>query len=263
MPCVSILIGIYNGQKTLEQSLSSILAQTFKDFEIIAIDDASTDTTPNILEQFAAKYPNVFIVERNTSNQGLTKSLNKAFKKARGKYIARIDADDFWEPAKLEKQISFLDAHPEIGIVGTNCFVRYKGNVHVKKTTFYETHKQIEEKLFRRNPFAHSSILARTTLLRNANGYDESVRYGQDYELWLRLFPKTKFHNLQDFLCTRTVSNGISVAKQNAQMKQSIKTRFKYIRKYRYGLMSYLYILEPLAVILTPTCIKNLKRRYL
>lgn len=263
MPRVSILIGVYNGQKTLEQSLSSIFAQTFKDFEVIAVDDASTDTTPNILERFAVKYPNVFIIEWNASNQGLTKSLNKALKKARGEYIARINADDSWEPTKLEKQVTFLDAHPEIGIIGTNCLVHYEGNSTPKRAVFPETHKEIARKLFRRNPFAHSAILARTALLQNAGGYDESVRYGQDYELWLRLFPKTKLHNLQEFLCTRTVSDGISVAKQNAQMKQSIKTRFKYIRKYRYGLMSYLYLLEPLAVILTPTCIKDLKRRYL
>lgn len=263
MPKVSILIGIYNGQHTLHQALESISLQTFQDFEVICIDDGSSDQTPHILKEWRTRLNKRLIILRNEKNIGLTKSLNIGLKKAAGIYIARLDADDTWESTKLEKQVSFLEAHSDYGIVGTNHYNIYEAQGHPKPVYLPQTHLEITKKLFRRNPFAHSSILARTDLLRSVGGYAETIRYGQDYDLWLRCFPLTKFYNLQEFLCTRNVANGISVVKQNAQMRQSIRTRLRYIPRYDKNLKNYFYLLEPLAVILTPDFIKNIKRRYL
>lgn len=263
MPAVSILMSIYNGEKTLERSLKSIFEQDFTDFEVLCVNDCSTDGTTNILASWQARFPEQLIIIENQSNLGLTRSLNLALQRASSQYIARIDADDFWEPTKLTKQVQFLHQHPECGIVGSNHINIYDHNPNPKKVYLPETHAAIARYLFRRNPFAHSCILARTELLQKAGGYNENIRYGQDYDLWLRCFPHTQFYNIQEFLCTRSIDDGISIAKQNEQMRQSIRTRIKYIRLYNYSWKNYLYLLEPLAVILTPNFIKNIKRRYL
>ncbi len=261
---VSILISVYNGKKTIEQCLESIKSQTFQDFEIICVNDASTDKTLEELKKWQKIFGSEkFILIHNPYNLGLTKSLNLALAQARGKIIARIDPDDYWEKEKLEKQVDFMENNPEYGIIGCNHINIYKNNKNKKYIELPETHEAISKKLFRRNPFAHSCIIAKTDLIKSAGGYDEKIKYGQDYELWLRCFPLTKFYNIQEFLCARIVDGGISVKKQNAQMRQSIKTRLKYIRKYKYGWKNYLYLLEPLAVILTPAFLKNLKRKYL
>jgi len=261
---VSILIAIYNGESSITNCFESIRQQTFQDFEIICVNDASQDNTPEKLREWQKIFGlDRFTIINNIQNIGLTKSLNLALKKARGKYIARIDADDRWDKTKLEKQIYFMENHSNYGIVGCNHINVYKNNENKKYIQLPETHEMIAKKMFRRNPFAHSCILARADLIKSLGGYDETIKYGQDYELWLRCFPKTKFHNIQEFLCIRNVDGGISVKKQNDQMWQSIKTRLKYIKKYKYGLKNYLYLIEPFLVILTPDFIKKFKRKYL
>lgn len=261
---ISILISLYNEEKNIDSCFNRIKKQSFDDFEIICVSDASKDRTLEKLKKWQEIFgSDKFFIINNTSNLGLTKSLNLALKKAKGKYMARVDADDLWEVDKLKKQFDFMENNPEYGIVGCNYVNIYKNNKNRKYIALPETHQMISEKIFRRNPFAHSCILARTELIKRNGGYDEKIRYGQDYDLWLRCFPETKFYNLQEFLCSRSVDGGISVKKQNSQMWQSIKTRIKYIRKYEYGWRNYLYLLEPLAVIATPRFVKNLKRKYL
>lgn len=262
-PRISILIPVYNNESSIDKCFKSVKNQTFQDFEIICVNDGSDAKTSKRLFSWQQIFgPEKFILVNNFQNLGITKSLNIALKKAAGEYIARIDADDYWEKDKLEKQINFMKSHPEHGIVGTNHINIYAGNSQKKFIKLSETHEQISQKLFRRNPFAHSCILAKTDLIKKIGGYDEKIRYGQDYDLWLRCFSLTKFHNLQEFLCTRKIDD-ISIKKQNAQMWQSIKTRLKYIRKYKYSQKNYLYLLEPLLVIMAPDFIKNMKRKYL
>lgn len=263
-PKVSILISVYNGEKNIDQCLESVKDQTYKNLEVICVNDASRDETSAKLTEWQKVFDrDKFILINNQANLGLTKSLNIALSKASGKYIARIDADDTWSREKLARQVEFMEKNPEYGIVGTNHINIYKDNVGKKYIKLPETYEAISQKLFRRNPFAHSCILAKTDLLKNVGGYDESVRYGQDYDLWLRCFPKTKFYNIQEFFCSRAIDNGISVRKQNKQMWQSIKTRIKYINKYNYSWKNYLYLLEPLIIIIIPDLIKNWKRKYL
>ncbi len=262
-PAISILIAVWNEEEFLDKFFGSIKNQTFNDYEIICVNNGSSDGS---LEKIL-KWQKIFGLEKfkiikNKTNSGLTNALNLALKEARGQYIARIDPDDFWEKEKLEKQISFMKNNPDYGIIGCNHLNIYQNNKNKRYIRLPETSEMISKKLFRRNPFAHSCILARTDLIKSIGGYNESIKYGQDYDLWLRCFPKTKFYNLQEFLCQRTVERGISVKKQNAQMWQSIKTRAKYIHKYNYSWKNYLYLLEPLLVILTPNFIKKIKRKY-
>lgn len=261
-PKISILIVIWNEEKFLDNFFNSIKNQTFSNYEIICVTNGSPTPTLNKVIEWKNKFiDNDFILIENKKNIGLTKALNLALKEARGEFIARLDPDDYWKKTKLEKQFKFLENNKDYGIVGTN-HVNIYGKKH-KPIKLPETDKEIRERLFRRNPFAHSCIVAKTNLIKKVGGYNEKIKYGQDYELWLRCVPLTKFYNLQESLCVRNVSGGISVDKQDKQMWQSIKTRSKYIRKYRYNWKNYLHLIEPLLVILTPDFIKKIKRKYL
>ncbi len=261
MKC-AILISLHNSETTLDKAFESILAQTFQDFRIIAIDDHSTDRTFAKLKKWQLTFGSEkFFLVKNTHNLGLTKSLNKGLSNITEPYTARIDGDDWWEPSKLEKQIAFLEAHPDHGIVG--CNYRNEKNDIGYPVRCPESDESIKRSLIRRNPFAHSSVMFRTPLIRDAGNYDERLHYGQDYELWLRVSPKTRYHNLQEFLCHRNANSGLSFDHQNEQMHQCIKTQIRYIKKLHRSPLEYRFLLEPLAVILTPGFIKDLKRKFL
>lgn len=258
----SILIAIRNGETTLDRCLESLHAQTYQQFRIICVNDASQDTTKSILQ----KWQNVFgterfiIIEKN-KNIGLTRSLNSGLEKIDTSYTARIDADDWWIPEKLEKQVHFLDTHQPYGIIG--CAYINISYGKKKPIILPETDSDLKKLMFYRNPFAHSCVLFRTDLIKNVGGYDNSIYYGQDYELWLRISNQTKFYNLPEILCYRNADSGISHSKQNAQMWQYIKTQYKYLRKLRRPLSDYCFIIEPMIVVLTPQWIRTLKRKYL
>src|SRR5438270_280343 len=113
IPKISVIMPAYNAQKYISQAIESILNQTFKDFELIIIDDASQDNTAKIIGDFARK-DNRIIYLRNKENLKLSKALNLGIKKAQGKYIARMDADDISLPDRLDKQFSFMEKHQEI-----------------------------------------------------------------------------------------------------------------------------------------------------
>jgi len=256
---VTVLISIHNGAETLDRCFRSLADQTMQDFEIVCVDDVSTDQTPDKLRVWQKTFGGRLRVIRNEDNLGLTKSLNKGLALIQTPYTARIDADDWWKKDKLAKQIAFMDQHHEYGVVGTNYVnVSPQGE---KPIYLPENDREIRQNAVRRNPFAHGCVVFRTDLVKGLGGYDENVRYGQDYELWLRALPKTKFCNLPELLCYRTTGSGISVEKQKEQMWQSIRTQSRYIRKYRYPITNYLSLAEPLMLVLTPDWIKTIKRK--
>lgn len=257
---VSVLLSVYNGAKTLDRCFESISRQTLPDIHILCLDDASTDASREIIERWKNKLGNRITVIKNDKNLGLTLSLNKGIDAITTPFIARIDADDWWEPAKLEKQVAFLNAHPDYGVVGTN-YINHT-STQGKKVTVPETNDEIKKTIFWRNPFAHSAVCYRTEAIRKAGKYNPTVRYSQDYELWVRCLSQTKFHNLQEFLCHRTLGEGISVDKQNKQMRQYLKVLWTYLPLYHRPFSDYGAIFEPIIVLLTPDWIKRLKRRF-
>jgi glycosyltransferase involved in cell wall biosynthesis len=256
---VSVLISVHNGGPALNRCFESVAVQSFRSWAVVCIDDASTDDTLTILKRWRNRFGDRLTIIRNRQNLGLTKSLNKGLRGVETPYTARIDADDWWHREKLIKQVSFLKAHPEYGVVGCN-YVN-AGPKGEKKIVMPETDDELKRTIMTKNPFAHSAVLFHTELIKKMGGYDETVRYGQDYELWLRLFPHTKFHNLQEFLCYRTVGRGLSVDKQREQMLVAIRVRAKYIKKYRLPLTSYLGLIEPFLLVVTPNPLKVLKRK--
>jgi len=258
-PAVTVLLSVYNNAATIDKTLESVASQT-RMAKIVCINDASTDDTAKKLLRWQEKLGPALRVVANRQNLGLTKSLNDGLKLVQTDYTARIDADDWWEPNKLALQLKYLRAHPEYGVVG--CWYTNHGRKakHLIKPPVED--QAIRQTIIRRNPFAHSCVVFKTELIRSLGGYDEQVRYGQDYELWLRALNSTKFHNIPRHLCHRSITAGISIEKQRDQMRQAFQTQLKYIRQYRLSLINYFYTLEPLLVSLTPRFIANLKRRF-
>jgi glycosyltransferase involved in cell wall biosynthesis len=195
----------------------------------------------------------------NDHNPGITKSLNQGLRIITTPYVARIDGDDWWEPTKLEKQLEFLENNPDHEVVGTN-YINFK-NSSETKITVPEKNEDIKKYIYKRNPFAHSSVVFKTDLVKKLGGYDSNIYMGQDYDLWLRCMPNCKFHNLQGFLCHRSIEGGISFDKQREQMLQCLKTQKKYIQKYKASPLNYFFMLEPLLVVLAPDFIRKIKRK--
>lgn len=262
MKC-AILISLYNAEKTLDETFKSLKRQTFQDFRIIAINDHSTDQTLSLLKKWQEKMgKDRFIIIDNEDNIGLTKSLNKGLYQITEPYTARIDADDTWNTTKLEKQIAYLEKYPKCDIVGT--WYKNISSKGEKKVTLPITDADIKKSLFKRNPFAHSCVVFRTELVKEAGYYDASIRYGQDYELWMRLLPKTNFANIPEFLCSRNTENTLTSSGKNqrAQMLQCIQTQLKYLKLYERPIAEYRFVIEPFLVAIAPEWLRTLKRNF-
>ncbi len=256
---LSILISVFNAEKTLDKCFESIAKQHFQNFVIVCINDHSTDTSPQLITKWQQVFGEKFTLIENTTNLGLTRSLNLGLQHIDTPYTARIDSDDWWHPSKLQKQMTFLESHLEYGLIGShyqNVFGEKTKDIHTP-----ETDQEIKKLIFGYNPFGHSAVVFATKLVKAAGGYDESIYYGQDYELWLRLLPQTEFYNLPEILCYRTGDSGISKERQNEQIIQYMKTQWKYVRRYKYPLSTYLNFIRPLLVLLSPQWLKNIKYR--
>lgn len=188
-PLVSVLLPVFNAETTLAATLESLLQQTFTQFEIIAVNDGSTDGTTQILRKFALQDARVRPLQ--LVHGGIVAALNAGMMAAQGKYIARMDADDLCLPERLEKQVAFLEKHPSIGLVG--CAVSFGGDRksnggyarYVDWTNSLTTPEEIALERFRESPFAHPSVMFRQDLIHAYGGY-RAGEFPEDYELWLR-----------------------------------------------------------------------------
>jgi hypothetical protein len=188
-------MSVYNGAATLPEALAGALAQTWRDFELLVIDDGSTDDSPAILAACADRRLRVV---RNERNLGLTASLNRGLALAQGEYIARMDADDISLPQRLARQVSFLDANMGVAACGT--WVETFGE-RGEIWRFPPKDEDIRSELLFVNVLAHGSVmLRRAALAAHGLRYDERHVRGQDYDLWVRLSCHAKLANLPEVL---------------------------------------------------------------
>lgn len=228
-PKISIIFPVFNSEKYLSESLESIFNQTIKDFEIIIINDNSSDNSPNIIIKTKKEYSNFQIkIIHNKSNIGLTKSLNKAFKKSRGEFIARMDSDDIAASDRLEKQLNFLNNHPEVGLVGSNSIFVDKNKKKIAYTDYPLNDIDIRAHFFFHNPINHPSILFRKKLFRS-NPYSPQYKTTQDYYFYYCLMSQTKLANIKDYLMTQRIhSNSVSFKYKNIQLTNALNIQEKY-----------------------------------
>ncbi len=207
-PKVSVLLCAYNGERFIRQALQSIYDQTYQDFEVVIVDDASNDATPEILREMKDSRT---VIYRNAENQGLTKSLNIGLRFCRGEYVARMDADDVSHERRFEKEVEVLDTHPRCLAVGTWCHrIDEEGRI-VGQWKPRTTSEEIRERLMTTNAVVHGSAMIRRAALVQAGGYDDSYEYAQDYDLWLRLSERGDILNVPEHLYSlRSSSEAIS-----------------------------------------------------
>ncbi len=194
---ISVVMSVYNSEKWLKDCISSILSQTFTNFEFIIINDGSNDRSEFIIQSFA--YQDKRIKLYNQQNLGLTKSLNKAISLSSGKYIARIDADDISLPDRLKKQYEILESNNEIGLSYTSYFEIDKVGEKIKKVIAISKFEKIKYNLSKGvNNIAHSSVMFRKSIFEMLNGYREKFKKSQDIDLWLRMMKVTSFSSTGD-----------------------------------------------------------------
>jgi len=187
-PQVTVVMSVYNGARYVRQAIDSILNQTFTDLELIVVNDGSTDDTARILASYTDER---LVLLENESNIGLTRSLNKALRIARGEYIARQDADDFSLPERLARQVAYLEAHPRTGFMGTTAIWIDETGKTLQVWHQPTTNPEIQERLLWYCPLMHGSVMMRRRALAEVGGkYTEDMRTGQDYDLWLQMSEK-------------------------------------------------------------------------
>ena len=215
-PLVTVLLSTYNDLRFLPEAVDSILAQTLADFEFLVIDDDSTDGTREYLERLRDKRVRVV---RNASNHGLTRSLNRGLSAAAGKFVARMDADDVAMPDRLARQVEFLRAHPEVGVVGSSRLLVDERGEFVAQASAVTDDLSIRWKCLLGNPFAHPTVILRLDVIdEHRLRYDEAFRTAQDYELWTRLLPLTRGANIAEPLLKYRLRDGVSRVQKSEQI---------------------------------------------
>ena len=219
-PKVSVLMPVYNADEFLSEAIESVLNQTFRDFELIVIEDGSTDTSADILR--TVRDPRLRIIDNGT-NLGLIRSLNQGIGLARGQYIARMDADDISLPDRFAKQVAFLDGHPEIAVCGT--WFRTIG-IHDRIHKHPAKHQDIVEDLLHVGcVIGHPTVMFRKSAVDEIQ-YESAFEHAEDYRLWARLSSRFKLANLPEVcLLYRTHAEQVSESKAAAQRLAALRIR--------------------------------------
>ncbi len=223
-PTVSIIMSTFNDALYIKRAITSVLQQTYTDWEFIIINDDSKDTTEKIVTQFA-KIDSRIKLFTNATNKGLVKNLIAGVEKSKGKYIARIDGDDEWiDMNKLKKQIEFLEKNPDYGLIGTWAnIIDTQGNL-ILQTKNPSTDSEIRNYLLIENCFFHSSVVIRKSILKKVGGYNPYYFTTEDYNLWLRIGVISKMYNMPEYLINYRINpNGINSTKYHFQLDETIK----------------------------------------
>lgn len=185
-PSVTVLMTVYNGGHYIASTIESVLNQSYRDFEFLIVDDCSTDDSMKVVSFYKDER---IVVHHNEKNLGQTKSLNKGLKAARGKYVARIDADDMAFPFWLEKLVFFIEGNPGYVVVSTNAVI-IDGANRIKKILASASYPDVILKSLTASPINHIGCMMRRDVILENGGYDESFHIAADYELWSKLIRK-------------------------------------------------------------------------
>lgn len=222
MPKLSVVLPVYNGAAYLAEAVESILAQEEADLELIIINDGSTDDSQAVIDRFTDQR----IRSYQQKNQGLAATLNRGIELAKGDYIARHDQDDLAHPARLRRQLAFLEAHPDYGLIGTWASVLEENGPTYRYLRHPTDNGSLHFSLLFNNPFVHSSVMFRPSVVAQAGGYstDPKRQPPEDYELWSRLGRLIKIANVPIYLQQyRATAGGMSRDAANPYMPRVIE----------------------------------------
>ncbi len=223
LPLVTVLMPVYNGEKYLKMAIDSILNQTYKNFELLIINDGSTDKSESIISKYSDE--RIFYV-KNEKNLGLVTTLNKGLALAKGDYIARMDCDDISMPMRFEKQVRFMDENDEVGVCGT--WIKFFGEgpgIVVKNPV---SHREIECKLLFSNPMAHPTVMLRKSFFDRFNlTYSSNYQLAEDFELWHRCVKLFKFHNIPEVLLRYRITAGSETHSKQDFLQETVDSIFR------------------------------------
>lgn len=267
MPRVSIISGAYNISKcySFDKSILSILEQTFSDFEFIICEDGSSDNTWELLTAYAERDSRIKLL-RNAKNLGLAASLNKCIAAAEGEYIARHDCDDYAAPDRIEKQVSYLDEHRDVGLVGSFAYLFDEEGVWGEMKFPVEITKK--DFLFC-SPHQHGSVVFRKEVLLKADCYRvaKETRRTEDYDLFMRIHAFAKSANLPEFLYYFCEDKNTLGRRKYRYRIDEAKVRYRGFKSLGLLPKGIFYVIKPLVVGLIPARLlaflknKFLKRR--
>lgn len=267
-PLVSVIMPLYNSEKYISDAINSILKQSLENFELLILNDGSSDSGAKVVKNF--KDPRLDIIT-HAENKGLVSSLNELIKISRGKYIARMDADDISLPDRLKKQTLFLEKHQEFGMVGS-LYAKIDSNGLIQNVEAVPiSNSDIKLGLLVKNCFAHGSIMFRRSVLAYSNyPYELNYPHAEDYALWLRLRKTTKMANLSEVLYLwrkhdQSVSSN-NVSMQLETVKKLVNNQNKLIRKVELSELMRLFksaLSQPGTIYINKKSFpSNLKREY-
>jgi hypothetical protein len=233
-PVISVVMPTYNGERFLRPAIESILNQTFRDFELILIDDGSTDSTPRILADFRDKAKDGrLIVLTNQRNLGIAGATNRGLDAARGEYVALHDHDDISLPHRFQTQLDFLQSHPEIALVGSAATLIDENGVAYDEHLEPEDDIDLKWETLFRCPIRHTSVMVRRGVMHEIGGYsaDPTLKVATDYDLLSRVVMRHRVANLNERLIGwRRHPSATSITRDQEQLRAGESTSLRNIR---------------------------------
>ncbi len=260
-PVISVLMGVLNCERTLDESLDCLTAQSEKRWELIICDDGSSDGTASVVKRWQARFPEKITFLQNERNRGLSVSLNRCLAQARGKYIARMDGDDLCSPERFEKELQYLQEHPEYAVVSTDmqCFDE-KG---VWGLRAYPT-DPVPSDLVHGVPFCHAACMAERKCIADAGGYSEEADYErvEDYELWVRLYARgIRGGNIHEPLYQMRDDRNAAVRRKWKYRLNEARVRMKAVNELGLPKWNLIFALRPLLLGLLPRSLSSFLHR--
>lgn len=213
---VSVVMSVYNGGKYLKEAVLSVLQQTYRDFELIIINDGSTDDSLNIIKELQSKDDRIKIVSRE--NKGLVCSLNEGVRMAQGEYIARMDADDLAGCDRFEKQLKYMQEN-NLVVCGSWAEGIDSAGKNIKDMDYPPNTKKIRFYALWHNPFIHPAVMFKKDIFEKNGGYRKSFKHIEDYELWTRLVFKYKTGNIPERLIKYRLHDDQITRENNLEMR--------------------------------------------
>jgi glycosyltransferase involved in cell wall biosynthesis len=271
-PLVSIVLPTYNRLRLLRRAIDSVISQTYKNWEMLIIDDISSDGTKEAMEELQSKDSRFKYCRIETDKiPGISKYLNYGINNSKGKYIARLDDDDSWcNTQKLELQVNFLEKNPEYVLVGGGIIM-----VNENQDELYKYYKKEKDETIRKyalmaNPFSHTSVMFKRDSAVSIGGY-RNITFAEDWDLWLRLGMLGKLYNFKEYFTnylSAGQNNSFKIQRRQTQAVLRLIKEYKdsypnYYRGFYLNLVQYLYSFLPVFIRKrVQTFLYYLKRKY-
>jgi len=232
IPKVSIIIATFNREDFIVETIESVKKQTLTNWEMIIIDDASTDNTERVVKKFIGGDSRIKYF-KNATNLGISKSRNRGLSLATGTYIAPLDSDDIWlDIDKLKKQVEFLDMNPDYALIGGGIMYIDKDSKPIRKTLYPIYDSVIRNIILQFNPFPHSTVMFRKEVALKVGGYGEEYKTCEDYDLWMKIGIKNKFTNIPKVLAGYRVHGGNITRNKRLSVAATVLEIVKKYKKY-------------------------------